>query len=933
MDNVLEKPFWGKLYRFFNQHTLLCLTILLAILSFVIYRDFLLGIKYYIPMQDIGSDAYYQSYAGVNFISDYIRTDGLPTWGFNYGLGQSVYPVLGDPFRLVVVLLGEEAIPYMTGLMQFLKPIAAGLFFYLYLYKVIKSKKAAFIFAVMYAFCGAMIIRGSWVRFSSEVVWIAFLLWAVESYLLDGNWKLLPIAVALLGISLPAYSTLLYIVLFFVYFLIRLYSEKGSLEKKTGKTIVQYIGLYALGIAIAAMIVIPSIYSSFNGARVSGDLAPASTQITNTVQPVINGDIGFTTYFMTLGMDALGTGYAYTGYSLYMEGPLFYCGILAVLLLPQAFLIANKRKRNGMLILYAICLMYIFFPMVRYAAGGFITHNYRDSSFFIVVIMLYVSANVFAEVIAPRKMNLPLFGGTVGIIVGLGVIGVLRADIYRFTFNYVVLLCMAIFVVLYSVLLLLHQKKQWRFLLIGIAAVVCVEACLFANFSINGADRDYMTPSVTQSGRDFFTGEEKAIAAIKEEDPDFYRMEMDFQRWLISDPLYNNYYGLRTYSMMPKSTVAFLNVMKTGLLVEKEEGKRPPNVNISRGFVERGTLTTFLGMRYILSYDSQAWFPGYELVGEKNGFYIYKNQNALSVGNVFDHYMVKEDFLTLDSLEKDVALTQACIVDDERQILNGMTRMYPDDISKQFIKLRPGKGGVTADCAGMNILSGNPAEDIVFEIEPDTQQAYIDLQFTEPVNVAGVSFLINSETQTEDARISINSSLHTVDETRGISYAIYDTYQNIVVSVMENDVTTLRIGLGNTVGEYEIENISVIASTKKMRDTDYDKALQKLQETGLQVSEHSQKKIKGKIDVKQDGMLVLSIPYDSGWRIKVDGQPQPTEIVDVGLTGIRLGSGYHDIEAEYVQPGLYPSIAISLLGIGIYVILLLYEKMKKSKLS
>lgn len=932
MENIMKESASGKLYRFLSRHTLLCLTILLAILSFIIYRDFLLGIEYYIPMYDIGSDAYYQSYAGVTFLSDYIQTDGLPTWAFNYGLGQSAYPALGDPFRLLVVLIGGKAIPYMTGLMQFIKPIIAGVFFYLYLHKVTRSKRAAFVFAVMYAFCGAMIVRGSWVRFSSEVVWIAFLLWAVEAYLIDGNWKWLPIAVAVLGISLPAYSSLLYIVLFLVYFLIRFYSEREALDKKIGKVLPRYIGLYILGLAISAMILLPSLYSSLNGARVSGDMAPTSAQITEVVRPLINGEIGFTTYFMTMGLDAMGTGYSYTGYGVYMESPMFYCGILAVLLLPQAFLIANKRKRNGILVLYAICLLYIFVPLVRYAAGGFITYNYRDSSFFIVVAMLYASANVFTDVILPRRMNRPFWWGTIGIVAGIGVLGVLLGDHYGFVFNPVILLWMAIFVALYGVFLYLYRQRKWRPVLAAVAAVVCLEVCVFANFSINGVDRNYMTPSVLESGKDFFTGEEAAMNAIKEEDPDFYRMETDFQRWLVSDPLYNNYYGLRTYSMLPKSTVAFLNAMNTGLIREKEEGKVQPNVNIVRGYLERGTLTTFLGMRYIVSYNDHAWFPGYELIGEKNGFYIYKNQYALSVGNVFDRYMMQNDFLILDSLEKDIALTQACIVTDEQQVLDRMTRIYPKDIQEQFSQLRLGGSGMSADCGGMKILSGDPEGEMLFEIEPDTQEAYIDLHFTESVNVVGISFQIDSDVQTEEARIAVCSQQHSLDSLDGISYPIYDNYQNLVISVMENDVTTLRIGLGKTVGKYTLENIVVTTSAEKIQDTDYVMGLQQLQASGLQVSSHSQKKIVGDIYAEHDGILVFTIPFDNGWRISVDGQPQRTELVDVGMTGIRLQAGKHRIEAEYVQPRLQPSIVISLLGCGIYVIMLLYSKKKKNML-
>lgn len=62
--------------------------------------------------------------------------------------------------------------------------------------------------------------------------------------------------------------------------------------------------------------------------------------------------------------------------------------------------------------------------------------------------------------------------------------------------------------------------------------------------------------------------------------------------------------------------------------------------------------------------------------------------------------------------------------------------------------------------------------------------------------------------------------------------------------------------------------------------------------------------ISGRINTERAGLLYLSIPYDKGWTILVDGvKTEPYKLFDTFL-GVRLGAGTHTVELHYMPQGL-----------------------------
>ncbi|MBQ9319076.1 MAG: YfhO family protein [Bacilli bacterium] len=72
-----------------------------------------------------------------------------------------------------------------------------------------------------------------------------------------------------------------------------------------------------------------------------------------------------------------------------------------------------------------------------------------------------------------------------------------------------------------------------------------------------------------------------------------------------------------------------------------------------------------------------------------------------------------------------------------------------------------------------------------------------------------------------------------------------------------------------------------------------------------------------------NNLLFLSIPYDEGWQVTVDGKK--TDIFEIvnGFIGIKLDSGKHTIKMKYISPHFYSGIIISIVSI---LLLIVYEK-------
>ena len=134
------------------------------------------------------------------------------------------------------------------------------------------------------------------------------------------------------------------------------------------------------------------------------------------------------------------------------------------------------------------------------------------------------------------------------------------------------------------------------------------------------------------------------------------------------------------------------------------------------------------------------------------------------------------------------------------------------------------------------------------------------------------------------------------------------------------DGETLNIAFEK--GKYEIGNI-------KTYILDYEE-INKINNTidSFIIDKNKTKgdKIVGNIDVKEKSIFTLSIPYDKGFKIKVDSKEKPYYEVNEGFIGIDIDKGKHNIEIVYEAPYKKIGIIFTVIGLVLSAIIIISER-------
>ncbi len=129
-------------------------------------------------------------------------------------------------------------------------------------------------------------------------------------------------------------------------------------------------------------------------------------------------------------------------------------------------------------------------------------------------------------------------------------------------------------------------------------------------------------------------------------------------------------------------------------------------------------------------------------------------------------------------------------------------------------------------------------------------------------------------------------------------------------------------------GFYSFDKLSLVDFSYE----NYKKNINHLKENALTEVSQQSNSINGKITLQQKKLLCLTIPYNDGWKIYVDGKESNLLKVNYMYSGVYLNPGKHDIRLEYCTPGLKLGICISGIGILIFMGIIVFQyKIDKRK--
>lgn len=112
----------------------------------------------------------------------------------------------------------------------------------------------------------------------------------------------------------------------------------------------------------------------------------------------------------------------------------------------------------------------------------------------------------------------------------------------------------------------------------------------------------------------------------------------------------------------------------------------------------------------------------------------------------------------------------------------------------------------------------------------------------------------------------------------------------------------------------------------KFNEEVYNEVMDKLGRETLNITDFEADMISGDINVSDKGYLVMSIPYDPGWKVYVDGVDTQVYLFSEMMISFPLNVGAHVVTMKYRPQGLLSGALLSVLFISLFVIICYRDK-------
>lgn len=166
----------------------------------------------------------------------------------------------------------------------------------------------------------------------------------------------------------------------------------------------------------------------------------------------------------------------------------------------------------------------------------------------------------------------------------------------------------------------------------------------------------------------------------------------------------------------------------------------------------------------------------------------------------------------------------------------------------------------------------------------------------------------------QDLSITINNNKNTLTCK---NWKYYNDNKIFNYILTENNNLQIKF----TKGKYKIHNI-------KLYTLDYNQIIDINKEITPMIIEKKNSSsdiITGKIKLLKDSYFNLSIPYDKNFVIKINNKTIEYEKTNIGYIGFNLKKGNHKIEITYKPQGKTPGIYLSIIGLILIIITVIYE--------
>ena len=818
------------------------------------------------------SDMYHQYVPFLSEMQHKLKTGESLFYSWDVGIGSNFLALYGyymaSPFNWLVLLVPDAyLIEFMTWMVA-LKIGLCGFTFCFFLTRHFRTKSFLLVpFAVFYALSGYL------AAYNWNVMWLdcifLFPLIAVglEALIREGRYRLYCVSLALC--ILTNYYISIMVCLFLVlYFLLRLVCGRMSL-RHMARAAARFALFSLLAGGMAAVLLIPEY---------------AALHLTDFSE--FNFPDTLTFYFSFLDMIARHSMNVAVETGL-DHWPNLYCGVAVFLLVPlyAANPRISLREKAANLGLLAFLLLSFSANMLNFIWHGM---NYPDSlpcrqSFLYIFLLLTLCARA---VLSIRSCSLKALGGSFCFSLGLVLLfEKLMAD--EEAYRTETFLLTALFLCLYGVFLYFYRTgkafagpggKRAGLVLLAVLTLTAVTAEAGVNTWVTSC-------SVTSrsSYLNNLDSYQALVERTRERDTDFYRFEKT-SRVTKND---GTLVGYPTASLFSSTSNGHVQEFydKMGMTDSKVfycfDGATPLS-------------SSLLGVRYMFSRSSQEDPTLYTLIDQEGDIHLYECRYSLPLG-----FMVSADF----------------------------SASLPDS------------GGEQA--SALDELLGD-----LEDTRTDTLEQSMDTEGATPLDTQ------NRMAQALGVEGSLFTSVGVMQESNGASVITADMGGHYYAWIGDTGVDTLKMeseagsktfsklkyhyicdlgwhDAGDVISLTSEDSSQLKASAFRLNPDVMDQVISLLGAQTMTVDSFSSAHISGHIDVSTAGELVLSVAYEPGWKILVDGEEVQPGLFDDTFISLSLTEGTHTIEMTYRPAGFAIGIAVSFLSLAAFVTILLLDRRRR----
>ena len=311
-----------------------------------------------------------------------------------------------------------------------------------------------------------------------------------------------------------------------------------------------------------------------------------------------------------------------------------------------------------------------------------------------------------------------------------------------------------------------------------------------------------------------------------------------------------------------------------------------------------------MGVRYIVS-DSDV--PGYTLVKKCGTTAIYQNKDAAPVMYATDRVMTEEEYKKLAFPYNQTAFLEYAVVGEhtESSDQNIMTAYKPVSMKK-------------ADAQDGWRIHAKKMKKTTFSIQQVQQKTAQEKK--QENRILFLKFRVDNAHPNKDVAVWINGIRNKLSAKDHVYYNENKIFTYAVPLKDGEDNISVTFGKG----KYQLSQVQAyLGSLPERSETLYQSEVQ------VDKKQTKDNVIQGMIQVKNNGWFITSIPYDTHFKMYIDGKETKIQKVNMAFLGCKIRRGKHEVKIIYHAPGTTTGKVLSLIGIAGFLLVLVQEKRKQ----